>query len=469
MNSFNGFANSIRNIYYVIRNYVYNFPAVDASLVFYYPLDSTDGNARTANYASGLPVYDASMMGLATNTYTQNSFVTGLGDLILNNIMGSGATAYVRTDTSFNLVPSTGLSISFWVSCSGQLGKTGTLISLNSFVIDISDMNYIRSWYTPPPISIDISEFKNTDSEGIICAVTDNKDIIIATPKGVFYKRTNQSQFTKSNYTVITPGLPALISMNNSGFALLSIFYSYSANSKKTELYKSTDYGVTWAIIQTITNYYPRIAIVTDTGKCYCVYAKNSTLVLNVYSFMSSDTNTITLIGNQLAANEFSISFSELGGFICYSYIYSTTHIYYISNGTYSTFTKPNNISGSIIGIAISNNGKYVVCTTSTALYYATIQNEIIGTFTGYTIDSLLGTIGVGICYISNNGKFVYIRIYKGGSIDYIFNILTNTLYINNDYNIQNTGVIGFVLSNGNNVGVAVENRTRLVCIDIPV
>lgn len=139
MNSFNGFANSIRNtIYYVINNYVvYNFPAVDASLVFYYPLDSSNGNAGTANYASGLPVYDASMMGSATNTYTQDSFVTGLGDLNLNNVMGSSATAYVQSNTNFSLVPSSELSISLWFSCNGQ-DVCGTLISLYQPSIDSS-------------------------------------------------------------------------------------------------------------------------------------------------------------------------------------------------------------------------------------------------------------------------------------------------------------------------------------------
>ena len=157
MNSFNGFANSIRNtIYYVISNYVYNFPAVDASLVFYYPLDSSNGNAGTANYASGLPVYDASMMGSATNTYTQNSFVTGLGDLSLNNVMGSSATAYVQSNTSFSLVPSSELSISLWFSCSGQ-DISGTLISLYQPSIDSSirlglfGSQLIGGYYTPPP------------------------------------------------------------------------------------------------------------------------------------------------------------------------------------------------------------------------------------------------------------------------------------------------------------------------------
>lgn len=158
MNSFNGFANSIRNtIYYVINNYVvYNFPAVDASLVFYYPLDSSNGNAGTANYASGLPVYDASMMGSATNTYTQDSFVTGLGDLNLNNVMGSSATAYVQSNTNFSLVPSSELSISLWFSCNGQ-DVCGTLISLYQPSIDSSirlglfGSQLIGDFYTPPP------------------------------------------------------------------------------------------------------------------------------------------------------------------------------------------------------------------------------------------------------------------------------------------------------------------------------
>lgn len=130
-NLFNGFG-SVTNMYYVIKNYIYNFPLVDASLVLYYPLDSSNGNinAGTTNYASGLPVYDASMMGSAMNTYGSTTFVTGLGDLSLNNTMGSAATAYVKSDTSFDLVPSTGLSISLWFSCSGQLDNSGILISL---------------------------------------------------------------------------------------------------------------------------------------------------------------------------------------------------------------------------------------------------------------------------------------------------------------------------------------------------
>jgi hypothetical protein len=163
MNSFNGFANSIRNtIYYVINKYVYNFPLIDPSLVFYYPLDSSNVNAMTANYASGLPVYDASMIGLAINTYTLNNFVTGLGDLSLNNTMGSVATSYVQSNTNFNLVPSTGLSISLWFSCSGQMDICGTLISLYQQSIDSSIRvglygNTLFSVYGVTPLTYTVS------------------------------------------------------------------------------------------------------------------------------------------------------------------------------------------------------------------------------------------------------------------------------------------------------------------------
>jgi len=106
----------------------------------HYPLDISS-NSFTPNYASRLPVYDAALTDTIT-TYN-NSFVMGTGDLSLNNTMGSTATSYVVSNTSFNLVPSRGLSISCWFSCSGQLNTTGTLLTLmgsgNNIEIDISE------------------------------------------------------------------------------------------------------------------------------------------------------------------------------------------------------------------------------------------------------------------------------------------------------------------------------------------
>jgi hypothetical protein len=196
MNSFNGFANSIRNIGYYVVNYIYNFPLIDSSLVLYYPLDSSNGNARTANYASGLPVYDASMMGSAMNNYNQNSFVTGLGDLSLNNTMGSTAVAYVRTDTSFNLVPSTGLSISCWFSCSGQVDTSGTLISLYqnssypSIELDIVGSRIFSGYYIPPlPVTFSVTgggakSGTNSPNNNVNYVFTSNGTFTVIVPNG---------------------------------------------------------------------------------------------------------------------------------------------------------------------------------------------------------------------------------------------------------------------------------------------
>jgi hypothetical protein len=130
MNSFNFIGSYLKNVGFSIIKYIYNFPAIDPSLVLYYPLD-TSLNTTVANYASGLPVYDASFSSSTSITTSTNTFVTGVGDVNLNNnVMGSVATQYVSNYNSFNLVPSTGLSIACWFSCSGELDTSGTLISL---------------------------------------------------------------------------------------------------------------------------------------------------------------------------------------------------------------------------------------------------------------------------------------------------------------------------------------------------
>ena len=151
--------------------YTYNFPALDPSLVLYYPMDSSANPTigfQTANYATGLPVYDASMLGSSMITYKQGNFIRGLGDLSLNNTMGAQLVAqttsgnYVVANNTFAPNISGGFSISLWFSCSGQLNKTGTLISLplnktsNGIQIDISGPNMIYTGWNNPftPTSI---------------------------------------------------------------------------------------------------------------------------------------------------------------------------------------------------------------------------------------------------------------------------------------------------------------------------
>jgi len=149
--SFNSIQTFIRYVSTSVTN-LFNFPSVDPSLVLYYPFDVSQNSVKTANYASGTAVYDATFTGSNILTTTSNTFVTGLGDLSLNNTMGSNiATNYVVSENTFDLAPSSGLSISFWIACNGVANTTGTIVSLPfnnagaKLEIDISGTNMIYS------------------------------------------------------------------------------------------------------------------------------------------------------------------------------------------------------------------------------------------------------------------------------------------------------------------------------------
>ena len=152
-NSIQSFLVNISVSINIVLDYIYNFPNIttDASLALYYPLDISNNLNLTPNYASGLPVYDASMNGSLNIINKNNYYVTSLGDLSLNNTMGSSTTNYVVSNQSFNLVPTSGLSISCWFSCSGQLNTIGTLVSLANITagkiieLDICNTNILYS------------------------------------------------------------------------------------------------------------------------------------------------------------------------------------------------------------------------------------------------------------------------------------------------------------------------------------
>lgn len=127
--SFNSIQTFIRYVSTSVSSFLY--PAVDPSLALYYTFDISQNGAKTANYASGNPVYDATFGGNVVITTTSNTFVTGLGDLSLNNTTGSNmATNYVVSSNTFPLVPSSGLTVSFWFSCNGQANTTSTVVCL---------------------------------------------------------------------------------------------------------------------------------------------------------------------------------------------------------------------------------------------------------------------------------------------------------------------------------------------------
>ena len=148
--TFNSLHQSLMMINQIINKYIF---AVDASLVLYYPFDSKDITNSTPNYASTLPIYDGTMYGTSQITTTTNNYITSLADLSLNNTAGSTATNYVITTNTFQTVPTNGLSISCFFSCSGQLSTNQSVFSLstsgvaNGINISISGTNNILSGY----------------------------------------------------------------------------------------------------------------------------------------------------------------------------------------------------------------------------------------------------------------------------------------------------------------------------------
>lgn len=147
--TYNSFQRNLTTITNIINKYIFG---VDASLVLYYPFSSANTKSITPNYASGQAVYDGSMCGTSKITTVLNTYVTNIADLSLNNTIGKNATDYIVASNTFTLVPSTGLSISCWFSCSGQLNTNQTLFSLplenaNGINVTISDTNTIYSSY----------------------------------------------------------------------------------------------------------------------------------------------------------------------------------------------------------------------------------------------------------------------------------------------------------------------------------
>jgi hypothetical protein len=157
------------------QNNNYSF-VVDSSLDLYYPFNSStiNGNIQNiSNFASGLKFYDGIMYGNAAISYDSNTSINSLGDLSLNNVIGSTATQYVSGLRSFNLVPSTGMAISCWFSCSGQLNTTASLFSIpfnidgNAIEIGIKNTNTIYSdvYYNPSSL---YSSSSNVPSSPVI-------------------------------------------------------------------------------------------------------------------------------------------------------------------------------------------------------------------------------------------------------------------------------------------------------------
>ena len=444
--------------------FTYNFPALDPSLVLYYPLDSSanpSNGFQTANFASKLPVYDASLAGSAMITYALNNSVTSFGDLSLNNTMGAQLVPqtvsgnYVVANNSFAPNISGGFSISLWFSCSGQLNKTGTLISLpprvgaNGIEIDISGTNMIYTGWNPGSYNIS-STFTaaGLPTSGFNqISVNDNGDILVATTVGLYYSNKSYTNYTFSLATGIT-GNVVTVSLNNSGKALAAV---------NLTAYSSTDFGKTWAAVSQIVNvgsYNGRPfqqALVTNTGKSYLsiqslyntwgftdLFSSTnlfSTSYLNMNFEQFPNINPYNYNGFQYVCGSY-MSFSSAGHGIVNSpyssFYYNATlntwrmvdkvkggcisdngnYIFFLGNGGGTVQINATSLSGTYLGNNAAN-GTVVTSTGSTGVFYTTSITN--GTINSLTNNSSIPVAGPAWATIGNNG-YAYISTGSGAS-----------------------------------------------------
>jgi hypothetical protein len=404
-------------------------------------MDDISSN-RLSNYgssANNIATYDASFVGTGIITTTNNSFVTGLGDLSLNNTMGSTATNYVIVDNSITLNPSSGLSISFWFSSTGISNTKGTFLSLpfetytntsnnvQRIELDISGSNMIYSGIYSPNLNIFNSIILSTS---ILSSITnfnstscdDYGNIVIATNSGIFYS----SDY--GNTLVASSGISGKVnsvSINNVGIGLACT---------ATNLYSSSDYGKTWTTVSSApslgtSNYYYQVQV-TQTGYSYVGTApknnggngpidgglenRNANAIYYSNDNFKNNMNPMT---TGYPTNYWYFTFSSPGyGIIC---MYYASPFYF--NGTaWSVISL-----GNCCMISMSDNGNYLVSPSfeGTNLYYATITNGTVNTINSYAYQDN----NIGFCSVANNGNCLF----RGGSV--IFNF-TNVVVSNTNY-----------------------------------
>ena len=316
----------------------YNFPALDPSLVLYYPLDSSanvGGGFKTANFASQLPVYDASMAGSSMITYALNNSVTSFGDLSLNNTMGAQLVAnnansnYVVSNTTFAPNISGGFSVSLWFSCSGQLNKRGTLISLplntigNGIQIDVSGTNMIYTGWNLdlPAVSTSLSAYfplSNTTKESVSgLSVTDATTVTYSTISGRTGIVCDGTTYASGATNFIQDfNIPSMTLTSSSGISISLWYYPTTINNNMilldianntvanqgiffgTNILFSNSSGFKTFTSGIVVNTWYHF-VVTITGTTVVIYLNNTVIASTNYSFAAL--NSIPSANNRIS------------------------------------------------------------------------------------------------------------------------------------------------------------------------
>jgi hypothetical protein len=296
-------------------------------------------------------------------TLAPGTVITGVGDLSLNNTMGAQLVAntignnYVVCNNTFAPNISGGFSISLWFSCSGQLNKTGTLISLpynktgNGLEIDISGTNMIYSgWnfnilnsaYVYLPLTTNTTNY-GTGGNGIITVsnVTTAFTYTTNLGKSCIYINNQGSTFN----TVDTAALGNFIYINN--------FLSDNTTSYTFGGWYST-----------FNSKYFDVAGVCTTGNTLVLNVDINSSGYNIFYYMDP-----TVVQNTTGLSNTTTNWTH---FACVCNPNGTSYLYI--NGT---------LSGSGTATTTSNQSNYIIIGGGSNLLYTQQSGGMRG-FNGY-------------------------------------------------------------------------------------
>jgi len=451
--SFNSIQTFIRYVSTSVSSFL--FPSVDPSLVLYYPFDVSQNGVKTANYASGQAVYDATFGGNVVITNTTNAFVAGLGDLSLNNVMGSNmATNYVVSGNTFAL-NSSGLTISFWFACNGVANtlSTAVCLPLNSsgakLEIDISGSTMIYSNYISSPT---LSTFVTTQFRHTVLSISGTIHTLYVDGVQVA-QNTNALNLFTSYTTVTNPVIGATPNLTQAFRGNIDDLrvYNYAIQaSKVADLYLNRNLAV----------YYPFDTSANGQIPNY------GTLTYDASFVGTANTTASSLVGNA------ALSLTNTAGVAATNYVSAIPNIPFIpSNGlTISFWVNTTGVSNRIMRLfdipALSGQKGLSLDISGTNTIYSSYKS-LFAFSTGYSCNSGMMDFSGNFMYVPNyfTNTIVQTNLTTGQIVNASFIststafpvqciIYNNILYV---LNLASSGTSGYISTYNLSTGAVIN------------
>jgi len=317
---------------------------------------------------------------------------------------------YVVSNTSFAPNISGGFSISLWFSCSGQLNKTGTLISLpynktgNGLEIDVSGTNMLLSgWNAPLPLpSVTTSlvayfPLSNTTQEsvsgltvtaatGVTYNTVSSRTGIVCTSSTGYGTSGQTSPIVNTSTGIVNYNIPTFtlpFTTNGVSFSLWVYPTNIGAQGAWQLLFNLSDntYSAASMYVISIANNMMQLHFANGMTPYYAGYTQTSGITIN-------------------NNNWYHIVYTLTNGVVLTSYVNNTS---YISNATTT-------VPGDKSGLNITTNNSFAIgCATFNAYkgagFVPSAYNSFTGTISKVAVyNTILTSAQVTTLYNAGNG-----------------------------------------------------------------